>query len=91
MKVMGLREAKQSLSVCIEKAQKDRVLITRHGKPAAVVIGVAGQEMEDVILQMDPKFWEMIEERRTNSSTVSIEEVRARYGLRAKRSRKRRS
>ena len=62
MKVLGLREAKQSLSVCIEKSQKDRVLITRHGKPAAVVIGVAGQEMDDVILQMDPKFWKMIEE-----------------------------
>lgn len=91
MKILGLREAKQSLSGCIETAQKDRVLITRHGKPAAVVIGVAGQEMDDVILQMDPRFWEMIEERRKNSSTVSIAEVRARYGLREKRSRKRRS
>ncbi len=35
MKVLGLREAKQSLSMCIDKAQKDRVLITKHGKPAA--------------------------------------------------------
>ncbi len=90
MKVVGLREAKQSLSVCIDKAQKDRVLITKHGKPAAVVIGVAGQEMEDVILQLDPKFWEMIEERRKKSSTVSIEEARERYGLPAKGTRKRR-
>jgi len=91
MKVLGLREAKQSLSMCIEQAQKDRVLITRHGKPAAVLIGVAGQEMDDVILQMDPRFWEMIEERRRKSSTVSIEEVRARYSPRAKGRRKRRS
>ncbi len=81
MKVLGLREAKQTLSECIEKAQTERVLITKHGKPAAVVIGVAGQEMEDVLLQMDPRFWEMIESRRRNSSTVSLQEVRKRYGL----------
>ncbi len=81
MKVLGLREAKQTLSECIEKAQTERVLITKHGKPAAVVIGVAGQEMEDVLLQIDPRFWEMIESRRRNSSTVSLQEVRKRYGL----------
>ena len=90
MKILGLREAKQTLSECIDKAQTDRVLITRHGKPAAVVIGVAGQEMEDVLLQMDPKFWEMIEKRRRASSTISLEEVRKRYGLSSKAKRKRR-
>jgi prevent-host-death family protein len=81
MKVIGLREAKQSLSECIDKAQTERVLITKHGKPAAVVIGVAGQEMEDVLLQMDPKFWQMIESRRHHSSTISLGQVRRRYGL----------
>ena len=85
MKVLGLREAKLTLSECIEKAQTDRVLITKHGKPAAVVIGVAGQEMEDVLLQMDPKFWAMIEARRRDSSTVPMAEVRRRYGLKPRR------
>jgi prevent-host-death family protein len=90
VKVLGLREAKQTLSECIDKAQKERVLITKHGKPAAIVIGVAGQDLEDVLLEMDPKFWEMIETRRRSSSTLSLEEVRRRYGFtqRAKGKRK---
>jgi len=81
MKVVGLRDAKQTLSDCIDHAQHERVLITRHGRPAAVVIGVEGEDLEDVLLQMDPKFWEMIEERRRNSSTIPLDEVRRRYGL----------
>ena len=91
MKVLGVREAKQTLSECIDQAQKERVLITKHGKPAAVVIGVAGKDLEDVLLQMDPAFWRMIESRRRHSSTLSLEAVRNRYGLapRKKRRRKR--
>jgi transposase-like protein len=46
--------------------------------------------MDEVLLQMDPKFWELIQARRKKSSTVSTEEVRARYGIRAKGKRKRR-
>ena len=91
MRIIGLRDAKQTLSECIDEAQEERMLITRHGKPAAIVIGVAGQDMEEVLLQMDPKFWQMIESRRLSSSTVSLEEVRKRYGLAPNKRKRRRS
>ena len=61
MKVIAVREAKQQLSACIDRAQKERVLITRRGKPAALVIGVQGQDLEEVLLMQNPRFWELIE------------------------------
>ena len=81
MKILGLREAKQTLSDCVDHSQLDRVLITRHGRPAAIIIGVEGEEMEDVLLQMDPKFWKLIEQRRQDPETISLEDVQKRYQL----------
>ena len=40
------------------------MLITRHGKPAALVIGVEGHDIEDVLLRQDLAFWKLVEERR---------------------------
>src|SRR5262245_57638479 len=77
MKVVALRDAKESLSRYVEKAQKERILITRHGKPAALMIGVAGEALEDLITVADPRFWSMIEARRREPS-MRIEELEAR-------------
>ena len=79
MKTVPLREAKQSLSGYVDQAQHERVLITRHGRPTALVIGVEGRELED-ILSADPDFWELIEARR-REPTVSLADVRARLDL----------
>ena len=63
MKVVSLREAKALLSSFVDKAQTDRVLITRHGRPAALVIGA------DQILMSDgrilSKASDKIEARKT--------------------------
>ena len=86
MKVVAVREAKQQLSGCIDRAQKERVLITRRGKPAALVIGVQGQDLEEVLLMQNPRFWELIETRR-KQPTASLADVRKRFGLPSKRKR----
>jgi prevent-host-death family protein len=86
MKVVAVREAKQQLSGCIDRAQKERVLITRRGKPAALVIGVQGQDLEEVLLMQNPRFWELIEARR-KQPTGSLAEVRKRFRLSSKRKR----
>jgi prevent-host-death family protein len=83
MKVMTLRDAKAHLSAVVEEANSDRVLITSNGQPAAVVIGVKGQDMEEVMLTSNPKFWEMIEESRKQDKTLTLSEVRARIAQRA--------
>jgi len=87
MKVVAVREAKASLSEYIERAQEGRVLITKHGKPAALVIGVEGEDLEDLLTAGNPRFWEMIEDRRRNKRSSTLAEVRAKYSVpkRAKR------
>jgi prevent-host-death family protein len=75
MKVMALREAKQQLSGCVVRAQRERVLITKQGRPAVLMIGVEGHDLEDVLLMQNPRFWKMIEARRAEP-TVSLDEVR---------------
>src|SRR5262249_47693592 len=47
MKTVGLREAWDALSECVDAAQNESVLIMRHGTPAAVIVGVEGAEMDE--------------------------------------------
>ena|SRR2546422_336271 len=77
MKVVAVREAKTGLSVTLDDAQRERVLITRNGRPCAIVIGVEGRDLEDVMLMSNPRFWRMIERSRKDPKTYSMEEVRA--------------
>ena len=81
MKMVGLREAKAMLSACIDSAQEERIVITRHGRPVALVIGLEGETLEDVLLAADPRFWTMIEEPRKRSSTVSEAQARKILGV----------
>ena len=89
MKVVPLGQAKNELSSYVEAAQHDRVLVTRHGKPAALIIGVVGQDFEDLMTRSDPEFWQMIEARRASSKTVTADEMRRRLGVPKRRRPKR--
>jgi prevent-host-death family protein len=89
MKVVALGQAKNALSAYVDQAQHDRVLVTRHGKPAAIIIGVEGEEFEDLMTRSDPEFWQMIESRRKASKTISSDEMRRRLGVARKRRAKR--
>lgn len=46
---MSLRDAKARLSEAVDAAQGTFVLITRHGRPAAVLLGVGGRDVIDVV------------------------------------------
>ncbi len=81
MKVVALGQAKNELSAYVDQAQHERVLVTRHGKPAVLIIGVEGEDFEDLMTRSDPEFWQMIEARRKASKTVSAGEMRTRLRL----------
>jgi len=55
---------KVTLSDCVENAQSDRVVVTRPGKPVALVLGVEGMDLEQLQLGSSDKFWKLIRERR---------------------------
>lgn len=83
MKTIPVRELQKKIKECVDLAQLDRVVITRHGKPAAVLVGVEGEEWEDVVLQTDPAFWKLIRARR-KQPTLSLDELKKRLGIKTK-------
>src|SRR5437867_9192711 len=62
MKVIGLNET--NLDDCVSEAQHERIVITRNGKPVALVVGVAGLDADQLELGSNPAFWELITQRR---------------------------
>jgi len=89
MKSINVRDFQKKIRECIEAAQKERVVVTRHGRPAVILIGVEGQDWEDIMYQTSPAFWKMIEARR-KERPIPLGEMRRRLGLPSKRSRARR-
>lgn len=56
-----------------------RVVITRNGKPVALIVGVEGMDEEQLQLGGSEKFWNLIAERRKQKTVSrSILEERAR-------------
>ncbi len=82
MKTVTVRDLQKKVKECVDDAQGDRVVITRRGKPAAVLIGVEGKDWEAVTLETDPTFWKLIRARR-RQPTVSLADLERR--LRAHR------
>ena len=75
MKKVALSEMKDDLSRFLRMAEKEEILITRHGKPAGVLIGFESEdEWFDYRLENDPRFLKRIESARKN--------VRAGKGIR---------
>jgi len=65
MRRVALSEAKDGLSRILRLAEKEEVLITRHGKPAGVLVGFESEEdWFDYRLEHDPRFLGRIEVAR---------------------------
>ena len=77
MKAVTARDRQKNIKGCVDTAQEERVVITRRGRPAAVLVGVEGKDWEDVVLQSSTAFWKLIEERR-KQPTIAFKELQAR-------------
>ncbi len=67
MKEAALSEVKDELSRYLRLAEKEQVLITRHGKPAGVLIGFqSDDDWFDYRLEHDPRFLQRIETARSS-------------------------
>src|SRR5256885_2020776 len=90
MRFVGVREAQVHLSGLVDQAQKERVILTRHGRPIAILTGLAGRDLEEVLLTQDPSFRKMIAGRRTyRGPLVAHETLRAETAAELGRSRRR--
>ena len=65
MKQVSLSEIKDDLSRYLREAETQEIVITRHGKPAGVLIGFESEEdWFDYRLENDPRFLRRIEQAR---------------------------
>ncbi|MEX1246299.1 MAG: type II toxin-antitoxin system Phd/YefM family antitoxin [Thermoanaerobaculia bacterium] len=65
MKRVALSEVKDDLSKFLRLAEVDEIVITRHGKPAGVLIGFQSEDdWLDYRLENGPKFLARIETAR---------------------------
>jgi antitoxin (DNA-binding transcriptional repressor) of toxin-antitoxin stability system len=72
VKVIGVQEA--NLEECIKDAQRERVVVTRKGKPVALIVGVQGLDLVQIELGHSDEFWQLIRERR-GQRTISRDEL----------------
>ena len=79
MKTVALNEVKDDLSKYLRLAENEEIIITRHGKPAGVLIGFANEEdWFDYRLEHDPRFLQRIERSRQSLRAgrgVKLEDV----------------
>lgn len=67
MKRVSLAEVKDQLSRYLRQAEKEEIIITRHGKPAGVLIGFHSEDdWFDYRLENDPRFLERISSARAS-------------------------
>ena len=75
MKQIPLSEVKNDLSKYLRMAEEEDIIITRHGKPAGILIGFESEdEWFEYRLENDPRFLERIENARAS--------LRAKRGIR---------
>jgi prevent-host-death family protein len=79
MKRVNLTEFKDRLSEYLRVAEKEEIIITRHGKPAGILIGFASEDdWFDYRLETDPRFLARVAAARKSLSEgkgVRIEDL----------------
>ena len=80
---------KTSLDACVSAAQRQRVVLTRDGRPVALMVGLAEMDEEQLELGSSDTFWKLITARRKEKtmSRAALEkaiEARARREARDK-------
>jgi len=80
MKKVALSEAKDDLSRILRQAEKEEVIITRHGKPAGILIGFKSEDdWFEYRLQNDARFLSRVEAARRSLKAgqgISIEDLK---------------
>jgi prevent-host-death family protein len=80
-----INQVKDDLSRVLRMAEKEDIIITRHGVPAGILIGFEDPEdwWEELLLR-DPRFEARVAQARGSlreGQGISIEELREKYGI----------
>ena len=80
MKTAALNEVKDELSKYLRLSAKEDVIMTRHGKPAGILIGFASEDdWFDYRLEHDPRFLARVERARQSIRSgrgIKLEDIK---------------
>src|SRR5437879_13869080 len=89
MKQAALSEIKDDLSKYLRMAENEVIVITRHGKPAGVLVGFASEDdWFDYKLENDPRFLQRIARAReslTPAKGIKLENLQSTAKARPRR------
>lgn len=83
MKRIPIKDLERDVEAVINSAQSERIVISRGGKPCALLIGIENYDAEDMRLANSEDFWRMIHQRRTRGGSIPLAEVEARLNERS--------
>jgi len=86
-----LNQVKDDLSRYLRMAEKEDIIITRHGIPAGILIGFEDPEAwwEELLLR-DPRFRERVAQARSSlrdGRGISIEQLREKHNIKSQAAR----
>jgi prevent-host-death family protein len=93
MKQVALSEIKDDLSRYLRLAENEEIIITKHGKPAGLLVGFASDDdWFDYKLEHDPRFLQRIAQARQSLHAgrgVKLEDLQAKPRTASRRTRRR--
>jgi len=82
MKIAPLAEVKDHFSAYIDETRDAPVVVTRNGRPVAMIIAIEDEEdLDSLLLAHHPRFREMLEEARQRvhaTGGIPLSELRRR-------------
>lgn len=64
MKIVPLNEVKNRFSTYLELSKREDIIVTKNGRPAAILHAVTDDDLEDYLFESDPRFIARIEALR---------------------------
>jgi PHD/YefM family antitoxin component YafN of YafNO toxin-antitoxin module len=64
MKIVSLNEVKTRFPTYIELSKREDIVVTKNGRPAAILHAVTDEDIEDYLFESDPRFIARIEALR---------------------------
>ena len=84
MRTLDIKNATLSLAEYANEVGEGPIIITREGRPVAVVLSVENADLETISLSTNPRFIALIEhsrKRQESEGGISSEEMRERLSL----------
>jgi antitoxin (DNA-binding transcriptional repressor) of toxin-antitoxin stability system len=63
MKLASVKDVKNNLSEYLKNAEQGDVIITKNGRPTAVLHHLGEDDLDEYLIEHDPKFRKLIEKR----------------------------